>query len=679
MKKRYLALIGTAALVSMAACTDRQGLTETGRGIAPHGPSRTNNVNGASFTTTNIHDDPNPSPSDHDLCQNATDAADANNCNLYFNKSYVWLDGGPATASLGDGTYFFAVLDPGGQANPNDGAPDNLSDGLNGDYTTRTFSISNGVVTYAKPPGTHDVDGNLIRLADYDNTSNPGGVYILAVCSLANGTPVKASDCKYDAFKIASAGTCNPDTDPNCTPDNKAEDLTGSKDAAGKYNNTYTWGITKAVDKTRVEQVGGQVTFTYTVTITHDNGTITGVKVTGQIHVLNPNSATVTIDGITDALSDGVTTCTVSNAGAGTVLAANSITDFDYSCDLGSTVPTTSLDNVAIISWSTQTLSDGKVLDGGNAHAVFEDIVFTGTIVDGSVTVTDIFNNTPPATTIGSVSYTDPSPTSLTSYTRIVNVPQNGCVDYKNTATFTTSDTKTTGSADKTVTVCGPARTGALTMGFWKGPNGNNLINTFCAPAGGTSLATYLSSLSGVAATGPFADAAPKSCADLVKYVNAIIGAASATDMNKMLKAQMLATALDVYFSSFGYTTTPGGTVKNPIKPPSNFLPNGGIGGFVMDLRAVCPMVDDATTGAATCKSGLPSTDAFASGAVPWASNSISNILKFAATLDVSPWATGAFTGTASSSTWYGTDRTKQEILKNIFDQINNQNAFAAP
>jgi hypothetical protein len=177
------------------------------------------------------------------------------------------------------------------------------------------------------------------------------------------------------------------------------------------------------------------------------------------------------------------------------------------------------------------------------------------------------------------------------------------------------------------------------------------------------------------AGSGPFADAAGKTCAQLVTYVNGILNKASATNMNTMLKAQMLATSLDVYFSGPGYSTTGVGKVK----PPSSFLPSVGIGGFVMDLKAVCPMVDNLNLGTATCKNNTPSQDAYAAGAVPWASRSVSDILAFAATTGTSPWATGAFTGTAAASTWYGTDRTKQEILKNVFDQVNNQLAFAAP
>jgi hypothetical protein len=38
------------------------------------------------------------------------------------------VSGGPGPSGLEPGTYFFAVLQPGGQPNPNDGRPENLSD-----------------------------------------------------------------------------------------------------------------------------------------------------------------------------------------------------------------------------------------------------------------------------------------------------------------------------------------------------------------------------------------------------------------------------------------------------------------------------------------------------------------------------------------------------------------------
>ncbi len=160
-------------------------------------------VSGAGFTTINAAAD----PGNH--CQNGNPGV---NCNIYDGKQYVWLNGGPAANGLGpDGQYFFAVLVPGGQPNPNDGGAKNLSDDFDA-YTNRTFTVTNGEVSaYA---GTHDFDSGtagqpalddnppFIRLAPYADTTNPGGVYIMAICSLGAGYPVTPRDCKYDAFKV---------------------------------------------------------------------------------------------------------------------------------------------------------------------------------------------------------------------------------------------------------------------------------------------------------------------------------------------------------------------------------------------------------------------------------------------------------------------------------------------
>ncbi len=160
-------------------------------------------VSGAAFTTFNAAAD----GAGKDVCKNT-----AINCNIYGAKEYVWLNGGPAANGLGpDGAYFFAVLEPGGQPDPNDGGAKNLSDDYD-TYGDRTFTVLDGEVgAYSGPhdldsgtQGGPKVDGSppFIRLFPYADTSNPGGVYILAICSLADGYPVRPSDCKYDAFKV---------------------------------------------------------------------------------------------------------------------------------------------------------------------------------------------------------------------------------------------------------------------------------------------------------------------------------------------------------------------------------------------------------------------------------------------------------------------------------------------
>jgi hypothetical protein len=415
-------------------------------------------VSGAVFTTTNPAVD-NPAGTTT-LCLNGgpnVNTVPAINCNIYTDKSFVWLSGGPGPSALSDGTYFFAVLVPGGQPDPNDVGAKNLSDTTSapwpsflfnadgsaipsGDaYTNRTFSISSGEISYG---GTHAFSNNEIRLMPYDDTTNPGGVYILAVCSLAGGDyPVVPSNCKYDAFKVLPPGQSTP----------PAVGLTVSKDAAGSYTNTFTWTIAKSVDNTLIKQSGTTATFTYTVSVSHDGGTISKVKVTGSIQVFNANTDnngnTLDVTGVNvaDQLSDG-TVCSVPDRTNQTLTQFE--TDFGYECDL-SNLPQGELDNTATVTWPDQQLGDGASLTGGSADFTFTNINFTKTTADDCVTVNDdLFGGT-----LGTACSTDPSPTTFT-YSNVVAGTPGKCTAVDNTATFSTNTSQTTGSDSKSVQLC---------------------------------------------------------------------------------------------------------------------------------------------------------------------------------------------------------------------------------
>jgi hypothetical protein len=185
-------------------------------------------VSGAAYTTTN--QSPAPGGDGPGTCKNGNPGV---NCNIYGSKAWVWTNGGPSTNKLlPTGQYFFAVLAPGGQNAPNDGGHNNLSDDYD-TYHNRTFTVSNGNISaYA---GTHsfDVDETddgepKIRLYPYADTTNPGGVYILAMCYLGNGYPVAPTDCKYDAFKVPE----DDRTPPECP------EPTFGPNAAGQHTAT---------------------------------------------------------------------------------------------------------------------------------------------------------------------------------------------------------------------------------------------------------------------------------------------------------------------------------------------------------------------------------------------------------------------------------------------------------
>jgi len=136
-------------------------------------------------------------------------------CNNYESKNDVYMNGGPVSHSVSDGWYYFAVLVPGYQNGGFlEGADGNLSDETKGktrgdhfrcgdSITERTFQVENAeIVNYAgsHKTGTSPNGKFIIQLMPYCDTSNNGGVYILAVCVVG---AAKSSECKFDAFRVA--------------------------------------------------------------------------------------------------------------------------------------------------------------------------------------------------------------------------------------------------------------------------------------------------------------------------------------------------------------------------------------------------------------------------------------------------------------------------------------------
>jgi hypothetical protein len=166
-------------------------------------------ITGAVYTTVDTHH-----PNFAAECHNGNPAV---NCNQYWKKEFVYLNGGPTKNQLNpDGVYFYAVLVPGGQAqNANDNTPNNLSDDYDC-YLNRRIQLTNGEVTgiYSDPCGVgaapHLFDAPFVQLFPYADTTNPGGEYIMAVCYIgpdsSSRLPATGVDtnkaCKFDAFKV---------------------------------------------------------------------------------------------------------------------------------------------------------------------------------------------------------------------------------------------------------------------------------------------------------------------------------------------------------------------------------------------------------------------------------------------------------------------------------------------
>jgi len=444
-----------------------------------------------------------------------------------------------------------------------------------------------------------------------------------------------------------------------------ASPLTVAKTAAA----TFASAIAKSVNKTTVQQSGGNITFNYTVTVTES-----GWKVTGNIMVTNPNNWESITAAVTDALTDSGGVCSVIG-GSGVAVAASSTATLPYSCSFAARPTLTSGTNTATATWNATAAHTVANSAMGTAGYAFNSLTITDNVQDsanptgcnatlGTLSVTTTTPNTTPG--CGVTSLASPSWGAFTYSVADANASPGSCASYNNTAQITGGSS----SNQVTVTVCN-TNTGALTMGFWKNSNGQSIITNHCgSTTSSTSLWAYLSGFN------PFKDdttAAYPTCVKEATYVSGIISGATCTSTtntcNSMLRAQMLATALDVYFSTPGLGGNQiGGYNGLGSKQPA-------LGGVAIDLSHICSMIDSSS--GSTCTGTYEDARPEFGIAPPNLGTYVSNMLSysdFLSAVNGSPVAS-ANTG----ATWYLQVKGKQVIAKDAFDNINNQIANIAP
>jgi hypothetical protein len=186
-------------------------------------------------------------------------------------------------------------------------------------------------------------------------------------------------------------------------------------------------------------------------------------------------------------------------------------------------------------------------------------------------------------------------------------------------------------------------------MGFWQNKNGQGIISA----ANQSSLGTWLR------AYHPFSDAPSTG---LATYVTNIIKAATCggSTCNAMLRGQMLATALDVYFSD----PSLGGNKIGAYNGLGSNQPK--IGSVTIDLTKICAM-NDGSGGSASCSGTFENVSSAFGGA---ATMTVADMLSYQNTSD--PMAD-------KGANWYGQVKATQTLAKDAFDAINNGVAFPAP
>lgn len=409
----------------------------------------------------------------------------------------------------------------------------------------------------------------------------------------------------------------------------KGADLTVSKTAEPSFERVFPWSIEKSVDKEEVRTTGKSASFNYTIEVVKGTGEDGGWLVKGKITVSNPNDwEAVTVD-VADAIEgDSGAECTVPS-GTSVEVPAEGSEEVEYECLYKEQPAAEAETNKATATWDAEAAHTPSGEASGTA-----EVDWAGTepkTVDNCVTeVTD--------TVDGTATKLEGELCASKTFEETITFPvESGCVSHTNVAATTTKDSAETLESEVTVRVCGPVDSGALTMGFWQNKNGQSII-TGQAKTGTCPSATWLRQFP------PFQDlSATATCAQVGTYVTNVIKAANAggAAMNAMLKGQMLATALDVYFSDPAL----GG---NKIKAPSP------IGGIKVDLTQVCKNIPSCSV--------LENTSAAFGGA-----NSMT-------VLQLLTYAGGK--SNAGGSSWYGQVKATQGLAKDTFDAINNEVAF---
>jgi hypothetical protein len=517
---------------------------------------------------------------------------------------------------------------------PTYNTPDNSASGAaTADFSTAAPTIVDGKVTVT------DTLGATLGTVNYNDANNPTTfTYPITFTDRAGTCTTHNNTATFTTNTSGTTGSASQSVQV-CV----GADLTVSKNAAPSFTRTYTWGIAKTATPTLIEQAGGgTASASYSVSVNETGFTDSGWQVSGHITVTNPNDWEAVTANVTDAIDNGGA-CTVYNS-AGSVDPTNATipksgtVTFPYTCSFGSNP--SSGTNTATAAWDPGAAftSDGSA--NGTAGYAFGAPTTT---VNKTITVKDTFNNGTP-TTLGTPAATDTQPFTSQpyNYTHTLNVPSSNCVTYPNTASIVETGQK----AGASVEACGPAKTGALTMGYWQNKNGQGIITGGASTAGVCNSATWLRQYA------PFQDlSATATCAQVATYVNNAIKAANASGaaMNAMLKAQTLATGLDVYFSD----SSLGG---NKISAPAP------VGGVKIDLTKICHMIDS-SSGTGTCSGTYENVSSAFGGST---SLTISQMLSYAASQS-----------NVGGITWYGQVKATQGLAKDAFDAVNNQVVFS--
>lgn len=229
--------------------------------------------------------------------------------------------------------------------------------------------------------------------------------------------------------------------------------LTVAKTANTSLTRTYNWSIQKSSTDPHSLTLNPAETYVYpySVTVNMTGSTDSAWAVSGSITVTNPAPIAATGVSVADLMSSSGA---IAVSCPSTSIAANGSMTCTYS--------------TSVASGASQTNTATATLAGQNYSGSAPVNFSTATVnqVDECITVTDTNVGT-----LGTVCVGQTLPKTYSYNVTLGGYAATDCGDHtiNNTATFTTNDTSTTGTASWTVTVTVPCPTGCtLTQGYWK-------------------------------------------------------------------------------------------------------------------------------------------------------------------------------------------------------------------
>jgi hypothetical protein len=331
--------------------------------------------------------------------------------------------------------------------------------GTTGFSGTANVSFANATITTSGPESV-DVSDSLQGVLQNGLSESKTFTYNRSVdCSDVNYNGNVGSKTIPNTASLSTGATANASVTVNCYR------LGVSKTANPTFTRKYNWNIAKVGRApagsinpaagsyvTSLTLATGQVfTVDYTVTLSNSAPTDSAWAVSGTITISNPAPMPATLTGVSDTIS-GVGSATVA-CPALSVPAGGSL-----QCTYSANLP----DAGARTNTATATLQNTP--SGTTSFSGTANITFGGptTEVDKCVTVTD--------DKYGSLGTVCADSTNKTfSYSMDVGPYQVcGLYEFRNTATFTTNTTQTTGNSSWTISVNVPCPGCTLTQGYWK-------------------------------------------------------------------------------------------------------------------------------------------------------------------------------------------------------------------